>query len=227
MSGSVTYQRNKTETEEMLSLLNQQLPMAGEAEMGVLSCLIQDPHRIAECKTTLSPDDFYVRANRYVYSVLLELDESDIGIDVATLTQALREKGYLEACGGPGAISEIFMFIPATAHYPFYTRAILDRSLLRKQIRASAESILDAFRFGAEHVDAEVELHLQRCEQRLREVNSGVVSERDDSMAAWSQLAIDRLEERVTAACKAGSTEGVLPGSSTGIKEIDERIHGL
>jgi len=212
-------------TEELLSLLNNPLPFSDESEKGLISCLLQDTNKLADCRVRLTVDDFYQRATSDVYAALLDMDEASHGIDVATLTRVLSDRGKLGSCGGAAYISELFTFIPATAHYELYIKAIRDKSILRKQIRESAESILDAFRFGAEYVDADVERHLQDCESRIRGVSGGVTTEDHESMGYWVDRTIDQIEDRMRRSQVTG--EGVLPGSSTGIACIDERIHGL
>jgi len=209
-------------TEELLSGINRSLPFSDEAEKGVISCILQDPNeRLSECRTTLSNDAFYHVANRTVYEAMMEFYDRSIPLDVATLTHALREKNLLDKVGGAGAISELFTFIPATAHYPFYKKVLTDKYLLRQVIHACSLNIHEAYEHGREYIDEDISGTLDKAEQRLLAVREA--SGKSDGiklMSAHVNEAIDYIEAML-------ANPGQLRGISTGYVQLDKLCAGL
>ncbi len=209
-------------TEELLSGLNRGLPFSDEAEKGVLSCILQDPtERLSDCRTTLAADAFYHIANRTVYETMLEFYDRSIPLDVATLTHALREKNLLDKVGGAGAISELFTFIPATAHYEFYKKVLNDKHILRQLIHACSVNINEAYEHGREHIDEEISGVIDKAEQRLLAVREA--SGKTDGIKTMSvhvDEAIDFIEQML-------ANPGQLRGVSTGYAQLDKLCAGL
>ncbi|MBL9117301.1 MAG: replicative DNA helicase [Verrucomicrobiaceae bacterium] len=218
-------QRKKNEeptTEEILASINRALPFSDDAEKGVISCILQDPvERLSVCRTELAPECFYHVANRTVYEEMIRFYDRNIPLDLATLTHSLREKELLDKVGGAGAISELFTFIPGTAHYEFYKKVLIDKHLLREVIHACSLNINDAYEHGRENIDEDIAPMLDRGEQRLLAVREG--SGKTDgikTMSAHIDDAIDFIEQMI-------ANPGQLRGVSTGYAQLDRLCAGL
>lgn len=217
----------KLETEEMLAELNKQLPWSDDAERGFLSCLIQYPERITEVRTAITPDVFYHVANRIVYEIMLALEAKSLAVDIVTVSNALDEQGTLDKVGGRGAISEIFTFIPADAHFEFYQKILVDKWLVRQGLRHCAQSILELQQYGAEDVNQDVRPLFQAMEERAfslvqktEEVGTG-----DDGPVA-SVVVVDECLAHVQTVMKAA---GEIPSGriTTGFPDFDRACKGL
>src|SRR5215471_6096994 len=75
-------------------------PMSAEAEMGILSSVLNDNASLRECAGRISPEHFFIPAHRTVYLAMLDLWASGAPIELITFTQHLRDRGLLEQIGG-------------------------------------------------------------------------------------------------------------------------------
>ena len=70
------------------------VPHSHEAERGLLSCCMQNPQElIPRARTRLAPDAFHHPAHATIWDWLLRLLDANKPIDLATLTNAIREAG--------------------------------------------------------------------------------------------------------------------------------------
>ena len=127
--------------EDRLANLNKQMPFSDEAEKGVLSCLLQDTSRIAECRSGLPVESFYHLPSATIYSALLDMDLAGVPVDVATVCNWLRDKGQIDRVGGASSVSELYTFVPIAAHFAYYRKTMLSKYHLRLGIAAHAENI--------------------------------------------------------------------------------------
>src|ERR1700737_3893316 len=72
-------------------------PQSTEAEQGVLGSMLISPRdTIAECVEKINEEYFYVPPHQIIYQALVELWNSNQGIDLITFTQFLRDRNLLE-----------------------------------------------------------------------------------------------------------------------------------
>jgi replicative DNA helicase len=215
-------QKEEPTTEELLANINRSLPFSDDAEKGVLSGILQDPNeRLSECRVEIPVEAFYHAANRIIYETLQSFFDRNIPLDVTTLTHALREKQVIDKIGGPGAVSDLYSFIPIRAHYEFYKKVLIDKHLLRQMIHACSLNIHYAYEHGREHIDEDVDGEIDKAEQRILAVREnaksadGIKPIRDHVMDA-----IDEIEYML-------NHPGELRGLSTGFGKLDNLCAGL
>jgi replicative DNA helicase len=196
---------------------NRSMPFSDEAEKGVLSCFLQNPiELLTDAQIALKPESFYHPANRLVYEVLLEFYNAQRPIDLVTISHHLMDKQLMDKMGGPGALAELYSFVPTSAHYPYYKGIIHDKHLLRRIISSCTESIQNAYEY-----QEDVPLLLDRVEQRMLSVREDTES-RDAMKPFKTQVmeAFDSIEEMLR-------HPGKLRGLSTGYRKLDQLCHGL
>jgi replicative DNA helicase len=92
-------------------------PHSAEAEQGVLGSMLISPRdTIAECVEKINEEYFYVPAHQIIYQALVELWNSNQGIDLITFTQFLRDRNLLETIGGAAFVTSLFTFVPTAAN---------------------------------------------------------------------------------------------------------------
>ncbi|MBE7496542.1 MAG: replicative DNA helicase [Verrucomicrobiaceae bacterium] len=215
--------RNEIPTaEELLASINRALPFSDEAEKGVLSCLLQDPNeRLADCRVTLPALAFYHEANRTIYEKLLEFYDKNLPVDPVTLTHTLREQNLLDKVGGAAAITELFAFVPISAHFPFYKKIVLEKHILRELIHASSLNIHYAYEHGKEQLDDSIDTVIDHAEQRVLAVRENVgAKEGIKSLGQHVMDAIDSIQYML-------EHPGQLRGLSTGYSKLDSMSSGL
>ena len=76
-------------------------PQNIEAEQAVLGSVLLDSESLYAVSEILHPDDFYEKAHRLIYEVVLLLSETGSAIDLVTVTEELRRQDKLDEVGGP------------------------------------------------------------------------------------------------------------------------------
>lgn len=197
--------------------INRSLPFSDDAEKGVLSCLLQNPvDLLNDAQVALPLEAFYHPANRLLYEVLLEFNNLSKPIDIVTLSHHLIDKSLIDKIGGNATLSELYSFVPTSAHYPYYKGILHDKHLLRRIIGACNESIQNAYEY-----QEDVPLLLDRVEQRMLAVRED--TERGDAQKPFKvqiMEAFDSIEEMLR-------NPGKLRGLSSGYKKLDELSNGL
>ena len=214
--------REEPTTEELLANINRSLPFSDEAEKGVLSGLLHDPReRLSDARVQIPLEAFYHEANRLIYETLQTFYDRGTPLDIATLTHALREKQVIDKVGGAGAISQLYSFIPVSAHYDFYKKVLMDKHVLRQLIHACSLNIHYAYEHGRGHIDEDVDGEIDKAEQRVLAVREGAKSaDGIKPLKDHVMDAIDSIEQMLAA-------PGQLRGISSGYKQLDDLSAGL
>lgn len=204
---------------------NAAMPFTDEAEKGLLSCLLQEPaERVVETRITLPPEAFYHPANRTMYELLNECVAKGLVIDPPALTHLLRDRDLLDQVGGPAVISELFNFVPIASHYPFYTKQVREKWLLRELIAADAQNIHEAQEHTAETEPESVGALLSRAESRVFKVLDMFQGEGQGNQIANSRAALVEWSEKFQQIC---DNRGKILGVQTGWVDVDRMFHGL
>ncbi len=114
-------------------------PHNAEAEQACLGAVLIDPESVASVLRFLRPEDFYVNANREVFSGVISLYEKGQKADLITLTDELRLLGGLDRAGGPGYIANLTSVTPSSANVEYYARIVQEASIRRNLLRLSAD----------------------------------------------------------------------------------------
>jgi len=113
------------------------LPFSEDSEKGVICSLLLSPSEVADlCVARLSPDAFYIPANRIVYELAMELGEKNKPIDYVTLKQALKDRNQLEEIGGKEYLSSLYAFVPSPANANGYIDTVREKYVRRRLILA-------------------------------------------------------------------------------------------
>lgn len=132
------------------------LPNSPESEQAILGAILQEPHLLERVREELTPDRFYVRSNRLVYSALLAMREAGTAIDEFTLASELRNRNEYDLVGGMAGIAQLRLGVPCgfpKAHISEVIRlarkraviSFASRLLSRAEDRAETEDELLAY----------------------------------------------------------------------------------
>lgn len=203
--------------EELLATFNRPMPFSIEAEKGVLSCLLQEPARVASNLHTMPPGLFYHSAHREIFTTLV--DESTCGrpVDPVSITHRLQSIGKLDRIGGAVVISELFSMFTVQAHFAYYLGILRELYSQRKHIEAHARS-LDML-LGASH--SAIAAVLDDVKGILDEAGRmpGQTLKSLTLREAISPL-LEQIEYRA-------QNPGKLPGITTGFRTIDKNTGGM
>ncbi len=119
-------------------------PHNAEAEQASLGALILDPEAVPLILRYLRPDDYYVNANRNIFSAIVSLFEKGQKADLITLTDEMRALGTLDISGGPAYVSRLTEVVPSSANIEYYAKIVQDCSVRRAILRVSANIAVKA-----------------------------------------------------------------------------------
>ena len=104
-------------------------PQNLEAEIAVLSAMLQDKDTIPLVLEKIDKETFYRDSHKSIFQAILELYEKNKPIDIITLTDYLRSKGELEDIGGVSYLTTIFSSLPTTINVEHYVDIIREKAL--------------------------------------------------------------------------------------------------
>jgi replicative DNA helicase len=197
------------------TILEKQLPQNVDAERSVLGAILLDNHTLNAAIEKLKPEDFCLDQHRRIFAQMIELGESQRGIDLVTLSDQLSRRGELEAAGGGAYLAQLVDGVPRVGHLEHYAKIVKEKSLMRSLIH-TAHSIQQTALEGEE--DAETLLDqaessiFQLAEDRVRQ---GLVSMKD---------VVDENFERLERIITEGKR---ITGLPTGYSQLDSLTSGL
>ena len=113
------------------------VPNSKEAEQAVLSAMFLSKNAQDVAFEMLDESAFYYDNNRKIYLALKSLYDGNIPIDMTTITNELKNKGYLEEIGGVIYLTEVLNTESTAANINYYLKIVQDDSLLRRLIEVS------------------------------------------------------------------------------------------
>ncbi|HEX68103.1 MAG TPA: replicative DNA helicase [bacterium] len=106
-------------------------PFSEEAEIAVLSAMLQDTDTIPLVLEKLDAKSFYRESHQKIFQAIFELYEKNKPVDIVTLTEYLRSKGELEDVGGVSYLSTLFSSLPSTVNVEHYVGIVKEKAILR------------------------------------------------------------------------------------------------
>ena len=82
-------------------------PHSLELEMGVLGGMMIDSSIIDTVMGVLKPIHFYKIANSLIYKAIIDLNTRQEPVDLITVTEELKNRGELDAIGGPYYLAQL------------------------------------------------------------------------------------------------------------------------
>ena len=120
-------------------------PQALEVEEAVLGAMLIEPSSVDMALEELSPSCFYDPRHKMIYEAMSELVNEHTSVDIVTVSAKLREKGNLEAIGGPVVLAGLSEKVGAAAHIEYYIKILKQKSIQRDLITASYEILRDSY----------------------------------------------------------------------------------
>lgn len=191
------------------------LPQNIEAEESLLGAILIDSESIFRIVDIIKPDDFYKPLHQLIYQAILELFDRHDGIDLVTVTNHLREKGQLDAIGGPAYLLHLINRTPSLANVTGYAKIIREKKARRDLIGLSHEVgrlAIEEERPAEELLD-EVEGKVFRIAERVYPYEFSHIS----SLLEDAYLRIEELHKQ----------DKKLRGLATGYPLLDEYLGGL
>src|SRR4051812_30760524 len=170
--------------------LQQAQPQNTDAEASLLGAVLIDADAIVKIADSISAGDFFDAKNQHIYEAIVSLYEKRMAIDVLTLSDQLKNMGYLEMVGGPSYLTELTNFVPTAAHVEQYADIVAQKSMRRRLIAASKE----ISGLGYDESKQLREL-IETAETRLFEVSQQHIKQNIIGLEAILAESFDRLDD--------------------------------
>ncbi|GJQ35394.1 MAG: replicative DNA helicase [Anaerolineales bacterium] len=113
------------------------IPHSREAEEAVVGAVLINPEVYYDIAQFLSPDDFYIHRNRWIWEAFIRLHEARTPIDLLTLSEDLERTGQLNEIGGSAYLTSLINQVPTSLNAESYGRIVEENSLRRRMIQAA------------------------------------------------------------------------------------------
>jgi len=115
------------------------LPGSADAEMSVLGAMLQDSVAVLRATEQLRKEDFLLAEHQEIFDAMAALYAERKPVDLVTVDAELSRRGSLDGVGGTAYLMRLYSFVPTTANIGAYIDIVLDKSVLRRLIRACQE----------------------------------------------------------------------------------------
>ena len=195
-------------------LLLRQMPHSLEGEQAVLGAMLIDPDCVKNVMDRLRPGDFYLRQNREIFETILSMFNYSRPIDGITVFGEMEKAGLTDG-NTRSYLAQLMEITPTSANVMEYAAIVQDKALLRSVAQAAGE-ITALVQEGM----GEAGEILEASEQKIYAIRRGRSAQEMVPLGQVLPDVLDRLSEM-------SEHEDHLPGLSTGLSAIDQKITGL
>ncbi|GAA3641987.1 replicative DNA helicase [Asaccharospora irregularis] len=190
-------------------------PHSVESEQSILGSILLDKDAIITVTETIKPGDFYKEAHKIIYECMLSLNNKGEPIDLITLTEELKNQGYLNDVGGISYITSLSTIVPTTSNVKYYADIVKDKSVLRKLIKASNDIISLGYDGTTKIQDV-----LDKAEKKIFDISQEKTSDDFKPINLVLMDTYDMIENLYT-------NKSDVTGITTGFKDLNKKINGL
>lgn len=192
------------------------MPHSSEAEQSVIGSMLIDNDTISIAAERLTAEDFYQYQYGVIFDAIVSLYNSNVSVDIVTVQNKLKESNISPELYSIEFISSIVASVPTSANIRSYADIVLDKSILRKTIKATEEIS-------------------NRCYQD-KEAPQDIMEDAEKSIFRISQESrgsgdfvdiADAVVRTVTSIQEASRSKGNVTGIRTGFTDLDYITSGL
>ena len=196
-------------------MAERKVPEALDAEKAVLGSAFLSKTALQKICDELSSESFYSEANRLIFEMLQELNDSSSAIDITILTSKLNDKKILSRVGNAEYLSELLDSVPSASNVEYYINIVKEKMVARKMIETATEIANDAYTYSDSIYDV-----LDNAEMKMLRIgNMRKVTEfqRIQDVAFREQANLEKLAEQASE----------ITGLATGFSDFDKLTAGL
>lgn len=120
-------------------------PHSLESEMVVLGSMIQDKLAINKAQELLTEENFYSEKHKMIFRTILSMTSTSQQVDIVSLTEELKKKGYLKLIGGSLYLTNLIEMAPTTENIETHSRIIQEKYLKRQLINISGQILAKSY----------------------------------------------------------------------------------
>ena len=199
---------------DVAALFGAEPPVALEAEMGLLGAILWDPKVLGEVITVVkNGDDFSSPRHGRIFDAIREVFDKHQSVDILLLNQHLRDRGIVDAVGGPEFLVQLAEGVPSAANAVHWARVVREKATMRQLIAAAGEILEEAHASRAPSQSI-----LESAEQKIFRI----AQQRESSLVSTARELVDETMRMIDESEGRG-----FMGVRTGFFELDEMTNGL
>lgn len=181
-------------------------PQSLESESSVLGALLLDNKAIDLIGDLLADSDFYRQSHQVIFGAINTLIQRCSPADVITVYEQLQAQGQADIAGGLAYLNSLAQYVPSATNIRRYAEIVREKSILRKLISVSDETIAHVF----SQEGRAVQDLLEDAEMRVLSIGeNGIKQSEVKSLDDQVMRAIDWLQNR---ADNPDDRSGVMSG---------------
>ena len=199
----------------MEELLGKQIPHSAQAEQAILGSMLIDPRCVADVVGKVSAKDFYHTANQQIFETIFTMFSYSQTIDPITVLDQMKVRGFHRGDETERYLRELMQLTPTAANVMEYCSIVQDKAMLRSLL-----DIADEVREMVSDGTGEAGAILDSAERKIYALRSG---RNTDGLLPVSQV----INSTYAQIQEAAENQNAIPGLSTGLPDIDNRILGM
>ena len=194
--------------------IGRRVPHSAEAEQAILGAMLFESACISDVLNNVRTDEFYIDTNREIFETIYAMFSMGQKIDIVTVPEEMKQRGYWKETTQKYLL-ELMEITPTAANVLEYCKIVRENALLRNLGTASTE-ISELVYSGS----AEAQQALELAERKI-------YSLRKDNTIGGLKPLNEVLQDVLAHISTAAGQENHLPGITTGLVDIDNRLMGL
>ncbi|VAX25405.1 Replicative DNA helicase (DnaB) [hydrothermal vent metagenome] len=187
-----------------------------DMEQAILGAILLDNEALPKALEALTGSvDFYKPAHRKIYEGILDLYERNEPVDLMTLAEALRKKGWIEQVGGVDYLAELLDIVPTSANIKIHCKTVRENAVLRKLISVAGETVTMAY----EH-DDDVDKLVDNIESMILNISQ------ERARGSFIQVK-NILKSTMKTVEDLYDNKSLITGVASGYKDLDEKTTGF
>lgn len=198
-----------------MAVINTTPPHSLESEQCIIGSILLESDSLISIVDSIGSNDFYSSAHKLIYESILELFNEKKHIDLVTVSDKLKTKGYLDEIGGINYLTSTTTIVPTTSNIGAYADIVKEKSLLRKLIKISNDIISLGY-----SKDMDIDEILNQAEKKIFDISQN--NTETDFKPIGSVLSdVYSLIEEVY------SNNSDLTGLDTGFIDLNKKLGGF
>lgn len=190
-------------------------PQVKELEEAVLGAVMIEQNAINEVIDILKDESFYVDAHQRIWRAIRMLYQSQLPIDLLTVTEQLKKNAELDAAGGAFFVAQLTNKVGSAANVEYHSRLIAEKYIQRQLIATSTDVIKDAY----EDTTDVFEL-LDKAEKNLFSIGENNLKRNSEAISSLLMRELKEMDDRMK------NSDDHLNGVPSGFIDLDHATGG-
>ena len=191
------------------------IPQDIDAEQAVLGSMFMSKTALQKAVESLSSDLFYLDSHSKIFSIMSDLSEKKVPVDIMTVSAELKKKDILKQIGGAAYLSELVNIVPTAANIDEYIKIVNEKAILRRLIEEATNIVTDCY-----SPDKEVGEIIENAEKKIL----GVAKSQTGTEFRSIQDVLFKTQKQLE---QLAQNHGEITGVPSGFYDLDKKTLGF